>query len=188
MAAPVPAETEYLRLPKHGGPWTLDDLLALPEDNSLRIELVDGALVVSPLGSVRHQRLITRIVVALASACPAGFEATVELNVMLSGSRLLIPDFTVIKPGATGVAQPVEDLLLVGEVLSPSTRIHDLVVKRQLYAEAGVPYYLMIDPKEPAVAATLLELRDTEYVEIATSEGGEFRIERPFSATIALSV
>ena len=187
MAAPVESEPEYL-LPAHKGPWTLDDVLALPEDHSQRIELVDGALIVSPLGTVRHQRLIGRVMVALSLACPAEFEATVEMNVRLSGSRMLIPDLTVMRPGAGGLMLPAEDLLLAGEILSPSTRVNDLVVKRQLYAEAGVPYYLMVDPEEPVVAVTLLELQGTEYVEIATSRDGVLTIERPFPVTIALSV
>jgi Uma2 family endonuclease len=181
----APAESEYL-LPAHDGPWTLDDVLALPEDNSQRVELVDGMLLVSPLGSVRHQRIVGRAFAALDHACPAGFEATVEMNVQLSTGRLLIPDFTVIRPGATGIKVPVEDLVLAGEVFSPSTRINDLVLKRALYADAGVPYYLMIDPKARLAEATLLELHAGEYVAIATSEGDELRFERPFPATIPL--
>lgn len=31
----------------HEGPWTLEEVLALPEDPSQRVELVDGALLVS---------------------------------------------------------------------------------------------------------------------------------------------
>ncbi|TWP50324.1 Uma2 family endonuclease [Lentzea tibetensis] len=184
MAAPV--ETEYL-LPNHNGPWTLDDVLALPEDHSQRIELIDGTLIVSPLGSVRHQRLVGRAFAAFDRDCPAEFEATVEINVRLSGGRLLIPDFTVIRPGAEGVMLPVEDVLLAGEVLSPSTRINDLVLKRELYAEAGVPFYLMIDPQGPVVTATLLELRGVKYVEVTTSDDGVLTLDRPFPVTISLS-
>ena len=35
---------------------TLDQFFALPEDNSLRPELLDGAYVVSPEATLRHQR------------------------------------------------------------------------------------------------------------------------------------
>ncbi|GLZ29677.1 hypothetical protein Lesp02_18670 [Lentzea sp. NBRC 105346] len=182
-----PGTSEHL-LPAHHGPWTIDDVLALPEDHSQRIEVVDGALIVRPLGTYRHQRLLLVAAVALRDACPAELEATIEVYVRLSSERLLVPDFTIIRPGSSGDYLPAEDLLPAGEVLSPTTRINDLLVKRQLYAEAAVPLYLVVDPKEPVVAATLLELQGTEYVEIATSRDGVLTIERPFPATIALSV
>lgn len=184
MAAPA----EYL-LPHHHGPWTLDDVLSLPEDNSQRIELVDGALIVSPMGTARHQRLVGRAFAALDSAAPAEYEATVELNVGLSGGRLLIPDFTVVRrTGFDGLLFPVRDVLLLGEVISPSTRANDLVLKRELYAEAGVRYYLIVDPKPEVTLSCLLELVDGEYQEIARSEGGTLVLDRPFPVTIPLHV
>lgn len=180
MAAPA----EFL-LPNHDGPWTLDDVLALPEDHSQRIELVDGMLIVSPLGTVRHQRLVGRCFSALHAAATADFEATIELNVGLSNGRMLIPDFTVVKrTGFDGLLFPVEDLVLAGEVVSPSSRVNDLILKRELYAAAGVPYYLVIDPKGPAF---LLELRGVEYVEIARDADGVLTLDRPFPVTIGLS-
>jgi len=181
----VPAD--YL-LPKHTGTWTLEDVLALPEDNSQRVELVDGSLIVSPLGTSHHQSLIGDAYAALRSACPPGYQATVELNVGLPDGGLLIPDFTVTKrPGFKGLLFPVGELALVGEVVSPSTRFKDYGVKRQRYAEAGVPFYLVIDPKGAEVAATLFELVAGEYVEVARSEAGVLKLLHPYPVTIELS-
>jgi Uma2 family endonuclease len=53
---------------------------------------------------------------------------------------------------------------IVVEILS-SDRNRDLVRKRQLYAEAGVPEYWIFDAINDT--ATLLELRNGEYVERA---------------------
>ncbi|HEX8865367.1 MAG TPA: Uma2 family endonuclease [Lentzea sp.] len=185
MAAP--AETDFL-LPNHEGPWTLEDVLALPEDNSQRIELVDGMLYVSPLGTAVHQRLVFEASYSLRGACPKEFETTIELNVQFDGDRLFIPDFTVLKKrGAKGLTVPAADVLLIGEVLSRSTKVNDLVVKRQMYAEAGVPYYLIIDPANDVPKASLFELGETgNYVEITKSENGVLKIERPFPVTIEL--
>ncbi|MEJ2855145.1 MULTISPECIES: Uma2 family endonuclease [unclassified Saccharothrix] len=181
MALPA----DYL-LPQHGGDWTLDDVLALPEDSSQRVELVDGSLIVSPLGTRRHQRLIGGIYKALDGACPPGHEATIELNVGMPGGNLFIPDFTVTtSPEAEGLLCPAEDLLLVGEVLSPSTRFKDYGIKRQRYAAAGVPFYLLVEPTGPV--ATMFELENGEYVETARSEAGVLKLERPFPVTIELS-
>ena len=82
---------------------------------------------------------------------------------------------------------PVEDVLLIGEVISRSTKLKDLVVKRQVYAEAGVPYYLIIDPAKDVPVATLFELAEGgKYVEIARSDNGVLTFERPFPVTIEL--
>ncbi len=187
MAAPAEAKPDYL-LPNHEGPWTLDDVLALPEDNSQRIELVDGMLYVSPLGTAAHQRLVFEAAYTLRGACPEEFEATIELNVQFDGDRLFIPDFTVLKKrGAKGLTVPAADVLLIGEVISRSTKVNDLVVKRQMYAEAGVSYYLIIEPAKGVPEATLFELgQEGKYVEIAKSENGVLTIERPFPVTIEL--
>ncbi|MEU3646879.1 Uma2 family endonuclease [Lentzea sp. NPDC034063] len=187
MAAPAEVKIDFL-LPNHEGPWTIEDVLALPEDNSQRIELVDGMLYVSPLGTAAHQRLVFEASYALRGACPKEYEATIELNVEFDNRRLFIPDFTVLKKrGAKGLTVPVEDVLLIGEVLSRSTKLKDLVVKRQVYAEADVPYYLIIDPAKGVPDATLLELGDEgEYVEIARSVNGVLTFDRPFPVTIEL--
>lgn len=184
MAAPAEtAPADYL-LPRHVGPWALDDVLSLPEDNSQRIELVDGMLLVSPLGSYRHQNLVFDAAAALRAACPDHFQTTIELNVLLSSGRLVIPDFTVVTPREAGVMFPVSDVVLVGEVLSPSTRLNDEGLKRGLYARAGIAYYMMVDPEPRVPEATLLELQGTEYVEIAQSVNGVLEIDRPFPVTI----
>ncbi|MEV0680510.1 Uma2 family endonuclease [Actinosynnema sp. NPDC050436] len=186
MALPQDVGPEYSAF-DHEGPWSVEDVLALPEDQHQRVEVVDGTLLVSPLGVYRHQRLLFRIAMALESACPAGLEATSGINVQVASDSLLIPDFTVNTPGPHGLAVHVEDLVLVGEVVSPSTRFKDYGIKRQRYAEAGVPFYLLVDPKDDIAVATLFELEDGEYVEVARSEAGELKLDRPFPVTIELS-
>jgi Uma2 family endonuclease len=186
VAAPAEARPNVL-LPAHEGPWTLDDVLSLPEDNSQRIELVDGMLYVSPLGNALHQRLVFDASYSLRGACPKEFQTTIELNVQFDGDRMFIPDFTVLKKrGAKGLTVPAADVLLIGEVLSRSTKVNDLVLKRQMYAEAGISYYLIIDPAKDVPQASLLELGEGKYVEIARSETGVLTFERPFPVTIEL--
>ena len=68
MAMPVDA------FPQHPDNWTLGEVLALPEDQGQRIELVDGALHVSPAPTRTHQRLLHRIQMAWDSAMPPEYE------------------------------------------------------------------------------------------------------------------
>jgi Uma2 family endonuclease len=186
MALPAQTEPDFL-LPNHRGPWTLEDVLALPEDPSQRVELVDGALIVSPMGTFRHQNLLFDIAFALRVAAPPELQATVEVNVGLSDRRLLIPDFSVLRrTGFDGLIVPVEDVVLVGEVVSRSSRVHDKVFKRTLYAEAGVPFYLLIDPSGRTVDATLYKLVDGEYQENARSLNGKLTVDKPFPVELDL--
>ena len=75
------------------------------------------------------------------------------LSIVMRDRESIIGDRTV--EGAPDIAI---------EILS-SDRRRDLVRKRQLYAEAGVPEYWIFDPLNEAT--TLLELRGSEYVERA---------------------
>ncbi|TRW44257.1 Uma2 family endonuclease [Georgenia yuyongxinii] len=61
--------------------------------------------------------------------------------------------------------------VLAVEVLSPSTRLIDLTLKRVRYEAAGTSSYWVVDPEEPAVTAW--ELVTGRYVEVADVTGTE---------------
>ncbi|NUT97083.1 MAG: Uma2 family endonuclease [Saccharothrix sp.] len=168
------------------GPWTADHVLAtFPEDRLQRVEVIEGALLVHPRGTPRHQVLVGDVLFALAQVHPPDAEVLPGVNVRLADDTLLVPDLVVCAPGEDGLTAPVADLVLAGEVLSSASRFVDLVWKRKLYAEAGVPFYLLVDPTGPV--ATMFELEGGEYVETARSEAGVLKLERPFPVTIELS-
>jgi Uma2 family endonuclease len=179
----VPADT----FPQHPRAWTLDEVLALPEDQGQRVELVDGAVVVSPAPGMPHQRALHRMEVAFDAAVPAGHELLPGINVVLSSRRLLIPDLAVTTvPGSNAVYCEGRDLLLAVEVISPSSRVYDRALKRQLYADAGVPFFLLVDPAADPVAATCFELDGDSYREIAQAHDGNLALTRPFGVTVYL--
>lgn len=176
-------------LAHHQGAWTLDDVLGLPEtsESGQLVELVDGCLLVRPFGGFRHQILVGRVFEQLAAALPGRLTATVELNLRLSQGQLLIPDFTVVRRrDFDGVVFPVEDVVLVGEVISPTGKAQDKVLKRDLYAKARVPFYLLVDPEPTPVAMTLLALDGDEYREAAVSEHGVLTVTEPFFVRLDL--
>jgi len=180
----MPAET----FPRHPRPWTLEEVLALPEDNGQRVELVDGTLVVSPSPTPTHQRILQRLQVALLGAVPPELELLPAVNVVLNGGRLLIPDLVVTNaPGHTNLYFTGDQIVVATEILSPSTRAYDRVLKRQLYAEAGIAFYLVVDPAPATPSATLLRLDGDDYREAARSADGLLRIEWPFPVEVDLT-
>ncbi|CAM3372035.1 Uma2 family endonuclease [Occultella aeris] len=68
---------------------------------------------------------------------------------------------------------------LAVEVLSPSIRRKDLVLKRSKYEDCGVQSYWIIDPRAPSLVA--LDLVDGGYVTSADVAGDERAVlHRPF--------
>ena len=139
-------------LPRDGA-WTFADLDALPDDG-LRYELVDGTLLVSPAPSRGHQRVVTGLVGRLFAACPPELEVLVApTDYRPTSSRSLQPDVLVVSRADPGTRALTFPLALAVEVLSPSSRSVDLVLKRALYEQAGVARYWVVDPVGPSVQA-----------------------------------
>lgn len=152
------------------GHWTPADLLELPEDNR-KHELLDGQIVISPSPRPIHQRVVSRLVVALAAVLPPELEvltAPVDVHIPHGLPTLLLPDVIVV-PTITVDTELVSRPVLAVEVLSPSTRRFDLGRKRAAYARYGIGVYLVVDPLVPAL--TVLTLDGADYVETARGEG-----------------
>ena len=115
-----------------------------PEVPGVRMELINGSLLVTPLGDVDHQLIIMRLCRRLQP--PDGLEVLPGVNVILNDATLLIPDVAVIDPQCivrNGLGVSPSGLRLVVEVTSRSTRIHDLTAKRELYRQWCVPYVVI---------------------------------------------
>jgi Putative restriction endonuclease len=116
-------------LVEHTGPWTADDVEALPDQGDhARFEVYDGGvLVVSPAPGVAHQRAsywLHRALAEAATAAGADVEVLEAVNVALPGGKLLVPDVVVATADAAASATtriPCEAVLAMVEVVSPST-------------------------------------------------------------------
>src|SRR4051812_11639012 len=53
------------------GPWTVEDVYALPDDGN-RYELLDGTLIVSASAASAHQRVSLNLAMLLHRAAPEG--------------------------------------------------------------------------------------------------------------------
>ena len=140
--------------------WTRAELDTLPEDGN-RYEIVDGELFVSPAPRIRHQWTVMRLAAMLLAACDALpgrplMTLTAPTDVALADATVIQPDI-VVAPRADYTERdlPVAPLLAV-EILSPSTRLLDLHVKKDRLARAGTRHYWVIDPDIPSLTTWTL--------------------------------
>ncbi len=169
----------------HAGPWTEADYLALPETRQ-RIELLDGSLLVTPAPSSDHQQLARRLANLLEAAAPAELEVVEAVNIRVAPSKLLIPDLLITRRRGAAVVYEAEDVLLVAEVVSPSTTTADRMIKPPLYAAAGIPWFLRVElevPRPPEL--WLYRFAGGSYVEHAQADAsGALTLTGPVQARI----
>jgi len=114
-------------------------------------EYWDGTVITRPIPTPRHQMLIS----ALAGALRAGgtdLHVLTGVTVQLSPHRMVMPDLVVTGP--IDLDQPVvhaADVKLVVEVVAPVTAAVDTTLKMHGYAEAGIPWYLMVEQDSHAL-------------------------------------
>lgn len=164
-------------------PLTYADLESMPDDGH-RYELLDGALIVTPAPRPRHQTALGALYVLLTAACPDDLKVFfAPIDVLLADDTALQPDLLVVRREDVAERNIPAVPVLAVEVLSPSTRLIDLTVKKARYEQAGCPSYWVIDPDEPAVV--VWELRDGQYAEVARAAGNEtVTVTQPFEVTV----
>jgi Uma2 family endonuclease len=175
-------------LVSHAGPWTEQDYLALPESRC--IELLDGALLVSAAPATTHQRTARRVSLTIESAAPAGLEVLEAINVRVGTGRIFIPDIVVLREaGLEKTTCEAADALVVVEVASPSRPGIDRIVKPAVYANAGIPYYVLVEPGGSNSSATAFALTPAGvYAEAARSDAhGVLHLRQPFPVSIDLA-
>ena len=160
LTATYAAQTGQLPVQGH---WTYDDYARLPDDG-MRYEVIRGELYMSAAPRPIHQRIIVRISSSLDTFLRQrnlGEILTAPIDVLLP-QKLgdpVQPDIVVIRSERLQIVgelniQGAPDLVM--EVLSPSNPAHDRDLKYELYAEAGVPEYWIIDPHERTVEIFVL--------------------------------
>jgi Uma2 family endonuclease len=135
--------------------FTADMVRALPDDGR-RYEVVHGELLVTPAPRLWHQELAVRLCGALTeylSAEPVGHALMSPADISWAPDTLVQPDVFVaaLDEARTLDWTQVRTLLLVAEVLSPSSARADRFTKRRRYQEAGVPLYWVVDGDERVV-------------------------------------
>ena len=137
----------------HGRPLTRTDLADMPEDGH-RYELIDGTLIVSPAPTIRHQIVVRELMRILLPRVGEVHQLLPgPVDVVLADDTVIQPDLLVARAEDFTMRDlPVPPLLAI-EVLSPSTRGVDLLLKRERLERAGCHHYWVVDPDEPSITA-----------------------------------
>jgi hypothetical protein len=169
---------------EHFGPWTEAEYVGL--DNGInRIELISGNLLVSPWPDIAHQIALSPLVEATREAARnAGLGAWRNVQVRLAEDTIVIPDLVVADIRPAGEVVDVSEVVLLGEVISPTTATIDQVLKTHLYAAARIGWYLTAE-LEP-FAVRLRRLQGERFFEHAVARRGQTLTSSfPFPFTVA---
>lgn len=142
---------------------TEDDYYNLPED--IRAELVDGQIYYMAAPSRIHQEILMFLSKTIANyidsksgSCRV-YPAPFAVRLFESSNKTIVePDISVIcdpnkltDRGCTGAP----DWII--EIVSPSTSSYDYIRKLNLYSDAGVKEYWIVDPVKKSVYVYHLE-------------------------------
>lgn len=128
--------------------WTLEDLQRLPDDGN-KYEVVRGQLFVTPAPAPRHEIILERLTGILTP-----YVVAQGLGGVFHPRAVVRFEDSEVEPDLTVRARPMtmdsrwEDWpipVLVIEVLSATTRRRDFGAKRDLYLDAGVAEYWIVD-------------------------------------------
>jgi len=146
--------------------YTIAELDALDLPTGVRYELVHGQLLVSTLGSLRHQRIAIRLAHLLRDYVRAsGPGEVVSPGAILVGDDSQLQPDVLVFPSPRGRSPDWREVAawwLAIEVLSPSTREKDLLVKRDAYLEFGVHQIWFADPIADTVSIVRPSMSDVK--------------------------
>ena len=156
-----------MALPAEKERYTFADVLTWGEDE--RIEIINGEAVMMAPPSRIHQKISVELSRQLANylegkKCEV-YHAPFAVRLFEQDGdtpdevdTMVEPDIAVVcdknkldKHGCKGAPD------MVVEILSPSTRRHDRLVKLNLYQRAGVREYWIVNPEDKTVQVLLLE-------------------------------
>lgn len=163
-----------------------DEYVDLPESNTPS-EVVAGRVIVTPQPTPRHQLAAYRLAKALEEAAlPAGLHVLPSpVDWVLSRAPLHVrqPDVTVLTTEQVRGARLETPPLLAAEILSPTSQERDLITTSAEYAAAGLAWYWIVDPEEPAVL--VLRNVDGVFQHHARASGDELlRVDQPFAVAL----
>jgi Uma2 family endonuclease len=165
-----------------------DLLLEAAERDGFKVEWLNGKIVMQASASAFHSLIVTETIRQLPGDSWWGLA---DLSVGTPGEhRGPQPDIVLVPAGALSEDEnPIRKELVaaVFEVVSDSTRAEDLTDKPRIYAEMGIPVYVIIDRRDTTVRVCS-DPEDGKYTRESTSPFGKpFTVPEPVRLTIATS-
>lgn len=142
--------------------YTEEDYYDLPED--IHAELINGQFYYQAAPSRVHQKILMELAgtirdyIKLKKGSCEVYPAPFAVKLQEDKKTIVEPDISVIcdpakltDKGCSGAPD------WIVEIVSPSSTGHDYIHKLQLYAEAGVREYWIVDPMEQRIVVYHLE-------------------------------
>ena len=157
------------------GAWTDEEYLWLTDRCNRLIEFTDGHVRELPMPTFTHQAALLALYRLLHDfLVPRGGVVMVAaLRMRIRAGKFREPDLLLLRDRSDARCEDRYWLGadLVAEVVSPDDPDRDLVEKRADYAEAGIPEYWIVDPRNESI--TVLALDGDTYVEQGVYSRGE---------------
>lgn len=135
--------------------YTYQDYLELPEEPGYRFEILEGQLFKEPSPNVTHQRTSRRLQRILEDyfwqADPEGEVFNAPLDVTFGDVNVVQPDLLYVSGRQKSITKLTHingPPTLIVEILSPSTGRKDRLSKMQIYQQAKVQHYWLVNPDE----------------------------------------
>ena len=170
--------------------WEFWERLELPP--GWHAEILRGELIVSPTPIPQHNLIggeLSHMLMEVAH--PRRWTVTnTQAFALAATDERVVPDLFVIPRNSMKGKHwvlPPDDLILVCEITSPSTRHRDLDQKLSRYAAASIPIYLLVDNLDGDGYVTVFSSPDgnRSYKEQATVRfGGTLHLPEPIDLEI----
>ncbi|MFD4673470.1 Uma2 family endonuclease [Lentzea sp. NPDC058450] len=173
-------------------PLTVAQYTALGAAESGYAELVEGRLVLSPGALADHNFACGNLISQLSAHLPAHLQVTYALDVNLelapadAPGFVRRPDLVVCHRSAVQALVPASEVVVAVEVLSTHSHYTDRRCKRLDYAEAGIPFYWLVDLTAP-VSLTPLRLTPDRSYEEAPAATETYEARDPFPVRLDLT-
>lgn len=170
---------------------TAADYDALPEEDCRNIEVVDGAVILSPSPRRSHQDIARHLAHALEGAADRHLAVSTDVDLRLRDVPLLnrrpdivvydssLPDDVILRP---------EHCVLVVEVMSPGSVTTDQIDKPAEYAKAGIEHFWRVENNDQdlTVFRHRLDLATRAYALISV-DTGKLKVTDPLNLNLDLA-
>ncbi|HFE65168.1 MAG TPA: Uma2 family endonuclease [Caldithrix sp.] len=155
--------------------WTYQDYLRLDDDK--RYEIINGELIMTPSPLSVHQRILvelTSLFHVFVRGKNLGTVFCAPTDVVFSEKNIFQPDILFISKENQKIIKEkniegAPDLIV--EILSPSTALNDLTIKKDVYQESGVKELWYVSPDEKSVV--IYQNSEKGFKQLATGKGDE---------------